>query len=67
MPKLDGYSLLKKFKDDPVIQKIPLIVHTAYEHMQDMFHLEGVEHYILKTGDPQGLLKKIFEILGEGD
>ena len=59
MPKMDGYTFVRHLKKDADTKDIPLIVLTSYEPMKDMFRLEGVRDYIVKSVNMEGLLASI--------
>lgn len=59
MPKMDGYTFVRRLKKDNQTKEIPLIVLTSYEPMKDMFQLEGVQDYVVKSVNMEGLLTKI--------
>lgn len=59
MPKMDGYTFVRRLKKAPETKEIPLIVLTSYEPMKDMFQLEGVTEYFVKAVNMEGLLKTI--------
>ena len=59
MPKMDGYTFVRRLKKDQQMKDTPLIVLTSYEPMKDMFELEGVKDYFVKSVDMQGLMKAI--------
>jgi CheY-like chemotaxis protein len=59
MPKMDGYTFVRRLKKEPDTKDIPLIVLTSYEPMKDMFQLEGVSDYFVKAADMQGLMQTI--------
>jgi CheY-like chemotaxis protein len=59
MPKMDGYTFVRRLKKDPSTKDIPLIVLTSYEPMKDMFQLEGVSDYFVKSVNMEGLLQTI--------
>ncbi len=48
MPKMDGYTFVKNIKKDPALSSIRLIALSAYD-MKDMFEIEGVDDYFLKS------------------
>lgn len=64
MPKMDGYTFVRRLKKDPDMKNIPLIVLTSYEPMKDMFQLEGVNDYFVKSANMEGLLAAIKKNLG---
>jgi CheY-like chemotaxis protein len=59
MPKVDGYTFVRHLKKDGGTKEIPVIVLTSYEPMKDMFQLEGVKDYFVKSANMEGLLKTI--------
>lgn len=65
MPKMDGYTLVRRLKKDPATKNIPLIVLTSYEPMKDMFQMEGVNDYFVKSADMEKLLQTIEQRLKE--
>lgn len=65
MPKVDGYTFVRHLKREDETREIPLIVLTSYEPMKDMFKLEGVQDYFVKSADIDNLLIAIKKHLGE--
>lgn len=65
MPKMDGYTFVRHLKKDEENRDIPVVVLTSYEPMKDMFQLEGVKDYFVKSVDMQGLVKTIDSYLKE--
>ena len=59
MPKMDGYTLVRRLKKEPETKDIPLIMLTSYEPMKDMFEMEGVTDYFVKSVNMDGLMKTI--------
>ena len=59
MPKMDGYTFVRRLKKEADTKEIPIIVLTSYEPMKDMFQLEGVNDYFVKSVNMDGLLKTI--------
>ena len=59
MPKMDGYTFVRRLKKAEGTKNIPIIVLTSYEPMKDMFKLEGVSDYFIKSVHVEGLLKII--------
>ena len=67
MPKMDGYTFVRQLKKNPQTKDITLVVLTAYEPMKDMFKLEGVSGFFLKSGSMKDLLTMVEKNLrGEG-
>lgn len=65
MPKVDGYTFVRHLKREEDTRETPLIVLTSYEPMKDMFKLEGVQDYFVKSADIDNLLIAIKKHLGE--
>ena len=63
MPKMDGYTFVRRLKKDEATKRIPLIVLTSYEPMKDMFQLEGVNDYFVKSADTSKLLQAVDKFL----
>jgi CheY-like chemotaxis protein len=59
MPKMDGYTFVRRLKKDPETKSIPVVVLTSYEPMKDMFQLEGVSDYFVKSANMESLLQTI--------
>ena len=65
MPKVDGYTFVRRLKKDPDSKDIPVIVLTSYEPMKDMFQLEGVQDYVVKSVNMEALITSIEKNLGK--
>lgn len=59
MPKMDGYTCVRRLKKDAETKNIPVIVLTSYEPMKDMFQMEGVNDYFVKSTSA----KELFPII----
>ena len=59
MPKMDGYTFVRLLKKDPETQEIPVIILTSYEPMRDIFRIEGINDYFMKSSNMEGLLEAI--------
>lgn len=64
MPKMDGYTFLRKLKGDTQLRNIPVIVLTARSKMSELFAIEDVRDYVLKPYEPKALLEKVKKYLG---
>jgi CheY-like chemotaxis protein len=62
MPKMNGYDFMKELQVMPQ-GKIPVIMLTASETMQDVFFMEGVRGYLVKPVDLEKLDQKIMSSL----
>lgn len=59
MPKMDGYTFVRRLKKDAETKDLPLVVLTSYEPMKDMFQLEGVSDYFVKSANMDNLIKTV--------
>ncbi len=59
MPKMDGYTFVRRLKKDAEMKDTPLIVLTSYEPMKDMFQMEGVTEYFVKSANMDGLMQAV--------
>lgn len=65
MPKVDGYTFVRRLKKETDIKDIPVIVLTSYEPMKEMFKLEGVKDYFVKSADMRTLLAAVKKYTGD--
>ena len=67
LPKMDGYKVCGLLKADSRYSKIPIILFTARAQESDIKMGEGVgaNVYITKPFEPQVLMAKIKELIGE--
>jgi len=67
LPKLDGYKVCRMLKFDEKYKSIPIILFTAraQESDKEMGSQVGADAYMIKPFEPQVLLSKIKEFLGE--
>jgi len=63
MPKMDGYTFVRRLKKEPENKDIPVIILTSYEPMKDMFRLEGVNDYFVKSANMEPLLSVVEKYL----
>lgn len=65
MPKMNGFDVCKKIKNDPLLEKTYIIFLTAKGQTSDreMGKRAGVDEYITKPFDPDEIAKKAAEIL----
>ncbi len=68
MPNMDGYTLLRSWKADSSLNKIPFIVYTAtYTEPEDKdlaLNL-GADAFILKPSEPTDFIEIVREVLSE--
>lgn len=65
MPKMDGYSFVKNVKKDPEMKNVPMIALTSFEPMREMFEMEGVNDYFVKSARMEALFTAINKHLGQ--
>ena len=63
MPKLDGYSMAQRLKEDDVTTGIPIIVVTIKDSMETLFRKIGINHYFTKPFKTEELLNTIKNVL----
>ncbi len=63
LPKMDGYAFVQKLKTLKGVKDIPVIIFTAKEGMEDLFQIEGVDEYVVKSVDALDLMSRISEML----
>lgn len=63
MAQVDGYTMLRKIKQNEITKRIPVIILTAYDKMQDLFEREGIADYIVKPFEDKDLLMRITKAL----
>lgn len=67
MPRLDGYSVNLRLKENPETANIPVIVITGRGHIKELLKLReelSVAAYLEKPFPVSALLEKVEEILG---
>jgi len=72
MPQLDGFSVLKRLKQDPATKDIPVIMLTAKAQDADVFRgwQSGVDSYLTKPFNPLELItfvERILDSAGEAE
>jgi PAS domain S-box-containing protein len=69
LPKMDGFALLKKWKQDDHLQLVPFVFYTRRhdDPKYERFALElGTDRYVERSTDPTALYKAVDEMLAEG-
>jgi signal transduction histidine kinase len=65
MPVMDGYTLLRHWKEDPRLKRVPFIVYTATYTDPDDEQLAlnlGADAFILKPAEPDAFLDRVREV-----
>jgi len=69
LPRMDGFTVVQKMKEDQKARHIPVIALTARAMKGDREKIlqAGCDDYISKPIDPEKIVKKIDKWLGSGD
>jgi CheY-like chemotaxis protein len=61
LPKIDGFEVLKRIKDDPRTKRIPIVVLTSSREQQDVVesYQLGVNSYIVKPVNFDGFVDAV--------
>jgi two-component system alkaline phosphatase synthesis response regulator PhoP/two-component system response regulator VicR len=67
MPKLDGFEALRRLKEDPATENLPVIMLTGLAQEADILAgwLRGADLYLTKPFDPFELLAHVLRVLRE--
>jgi len=66
MPHLDGFSLVRRLRAEPLLAGIPVIFQTATYDVSEIHRLaraSGVQHILRKAAEPQEILRAVNESL----
>ncbi|HEX3625705.1 MAG TPA: response regulator [Verrucomicrobiae bacterium] len=65
LPDEDGFTLLRRLQDDPLINKAPVIILTMSQSLQDkMLGFElGAADYIIKSTEPSEMRARVLTVL----
>jgi two-component system alkaline phosphatase synthesis response regulator PhoP len=69
MPKLSGFEVCQALKEDSDTAGITIVMLTARAQESDRMQGEetGADDYFTKPFSPTALLRKVDEVLGDGD
>ena len=70
MPVMDGYTLLRHWKADPLLKRIGFIIYTAtYTSAEDERLAKdlGVDAFVVKPADPEVIVDWVVRILGKDE
>jgi two-component system response regulator VicR len=59
MPRMNGYTFLFEMRKHEGEHRIPVIVLTCKQELEDIFRVEGVKEYLIKPVRNEDLLEKI--------
>ena len=66
MPHMDGFSLVRRLRAEPLLASIPVIFQTANYDVSEIHRLaraSGVQHILRKAAEPQEILRAVTESL----
>ncbi|MGZ9225754.1 MAG: GGDEF domain-containing response regulator [Anaerolineales bacterium] len=66
MPHMDGFSLVRRLRADPLLAGIPVIFQTASYDVSEIHRLaraSGVQHILRKAAEPHDILRAVNESL----
>lgn len=65
MPEIDGYTLCRRIKADPMLREVPFILVTSLSNPHDVFKgLDvGADNFIIKPFNEQNLLSRVRYLL----
>jgi len=66
MPKMDGHTFVRELKSDENLKSIPIVVFTTKDGMEDLFKVEGINDYVIKSADAKELIELINKNLNRG-
>jgi diguanylate cyclase (GGDEF)-like protein len=66
MPKLDGFTLVRRLREEPLLAAVPVIFQTANyleSEVSKLAHASGVQHVLAKPTEPQEILRVVHQAL----
>ena len=66
MPHMDGFSLVRRLRAEPLLAGIPVVFQTANYDVSEIHRLaraSGVQHILRKAAEPQEILRAVNESL----
>lgn len=64
MPNMDGYTFVQEMKKSDELKKIPIIIVTAKQDMEEIFLNEGVSCCLFKPLETGVFLDKVQQLIG---
>jgi diguanylate cyclase (GGDEF)-like protein len=68
MPNMDGFTLVRRLRAEPLLMAVPVIFQTAHYFESEVRRLAmatGIHHILGKPADPQEILRTIQEALNQ--
>lgn len=66
MPSMDGFTLVRRLRAEPLLAKVPVIFHTADYDNSEIHRLargSGVQHVLRKPSEPHEILRAVNDSL----
>lgn len=66
MPHMDGFTLVRRLRAEPLLAEMPIIFQTASYDMSEIHRLaraSGIQHILRKPAEPQEVLRAVNESL----
>lgn len=66
MPSMDGFTLVRRLRAEPLLAKVPVIFHTADYDNSEIHRLargSGVQHILRKPSEPHEILRAVNDSL----
>ena len=65
LPRVSGFDVAKRLRQDPETRHIPLIAATGYSHLKQLDRARdaGFDHIVIKPCDPDSLVEDIERLL----
>jgi diguanylate cyclase (GGDEF)-like protein len=66
MPNMDGFTLVRRLRAEPLLMGMPVIFHTANYDVSEIHKLaraSGIQHILRKPAEPQEILRAVNEAL----
>src|SRR5436309_7595017 len=65
LPGLGGLETLRQLRADPQLADTPVVVITAWPHMEDEALDAGADHFLMKPFEPEALRSLVEELRSE--
>lgn len=66
MPSMDGFTLVRRLRAEPLLMKVPVVFHTTnYDESQihKLAHASGIRHILRKPSEPYEILRAVNDSL----
>jgi CheY-like chemotaxis protein len=63
LPRTSGFQVLEALKDEPVLSATPILVLTAWSHLEAAARAAGADRFVAKPFEPAELAATVKELL----